>query len=261
MFKFLKSNKKYEPLDKELRKYFENNLIWLTQEFPEPDIEKRKILCPTNNDFPIVWKYSKDNALEVLKIISENMQIDFNEIELDFYENGIKEINVGASSIFMQTDPNVQDSAGFFLNEKENGKFIISLDESLLEKPDILIATVAHELSHVKLLGEQRIDENDEMLTDFATVFFGLGIFNANAAFQFYNEPDRWGYSNLGYLKIEEWAYALALFAFIRQEDNPQWQQYLSKTIKSEFEKSLQYMIENEDDIFMFDDEKNKTSQ
>jgi hypothetical protein len=98
-------------------------------------------------------------------------------------------------------------------NEKVDGKYSISLDEALLEKPESLIATIAHELSHVKLLGEKKLEQNDEMLTDFTTVFFGLGIFNANCAFQFYKQNDRWGYSNLGYLKIEEWAYALALFA------------------------------------------------
>ena len=78
-------------------------------------------------------------------------------------------------------------------------------------------------------------------------------FFNANAAFQFYNQTDRWGYRNLGYLDIEEWAYGLALFAFIRYEDNPDWKKYLSRTIKSDFNKCLQYLLKNEKDIFRFE--------
>lgn len=255
MFNFLRSNKKYVPLEKELRKYFENNFLWLMQEFPEPKIEERKILTPTIEDFPIKWNKTKENAFEVLNVVCKNMQIDPTAIELDFHENGIKEIDIGSSVIFMEPDPENPEAAGLYQNEKVEGRYRISLDETLIEKPETLIATIAHELSHVKLLGEKQLDQNDEMLTDFTTVFFGLGIFNANSAFQFYNQPDRWGYSNLGYLKIEEWAYALALFAFIRHEDDPEWKQYLSKTIKSDFEKSLRYMIDNEEEIFKFDDE------
>lgn len=254
MFKFLKSNKKYEPLNKELRKYFENNFLWLMQVFPEPKIEDRQILTPTIESFPINWNKSQENAFNALKIICGNMQIDHNEIEIDFFNNGIKEINMGASVIFTQSDPHNPEAAGLYHYEKTNGKFQISLDEALLENPEKLIATIAHELSHVKLLGEKKIEQNDEILTDFTTVFFGLGIFNANTAFQFYNQTDRWGYSNSGYLQINEWAYALALLAFIRNEDEPDWKRFLSKTIKSDFEKCLRYMIENEEEIFRFDD-------
>ncbi len=226
------------------------------QEFPEPKIEHREILTPTTKHFPIKWNKSIENVFDALKIICENMQIDPNEIELDFYDNGIKEIEMGTSVIFMEPALEASEAAGLYHHEKVDGKYHISLDEALVESPDALISTIAHELSHIKLLGENKLAENDEMLTDFATVFFGLGIFNANTAFQFYNQIDRWGYRNLGYLKIEEWAYALALWAFIRHEDKPEWKQYLSKAIKQDFEKSLQYMIDNEDDIFKFDDEK-----
>lgn len=256
MFNFLKSNKKYEPLDKELRKYFEHNFLWLMQEFPERKIEDHRILTPTTSDFPIEWNKSQENATEALKVICGNMQLDPNEIELDFYDNGLKEIDMGTSVIFMESDPDNPEAAGLYHHEKVDGKYRISLDKALLERPDSLIATIAHELSHVKLLGEKKLEQNDEMLTDFTTVFFGLGIFNANCAFQFYNQIDRWGHSNLGYLKIDEWAYALALFAFIRHEDEPEWKQFLSKTIKSDFEKCLYYMIDNEEEIFKFDDDR-----
>lgn len=227
------------------------------QEFPEPDIEDRKILTPTPEHFPITWNNNENSALEVevLEIICKNMQIDHSEIELDFFENGIKEINMGSSVIFLESAPDSFEPAGLYHTEKINGKFNISLDQALLEEPDILIATMAHELAHVKLLGEKKLKENDEMTTDLATVFFGLGIFNANAAFQFYNQSDRWGHSSLGYLSTEEWAYALALLAFIRNEDEPHWKNHLSKSILSDFERSLQYMIDHEEEIFNNEEE------
>lgn len=51
-----------------------------------------------------------------------------------------------------------------------------------LDEPEHMIATLAHEIAHIKLLGENRMEENDEIMTDLKTLFFGLGVFNANAA-------------------------------------------------------------------------------
>ncbi|MEX0966516.1 MAG: hypothetical protein WD077_04710 [Bacteroidia bacterium] len=138
---------------------------------------------------------------------------------------------------------------------RKNGKYHIALDRGNLQRPEILVATIAHELAHVKLLGEKKLETNDEYLTDLTTVFFGLGIFNANSCFQFYQSGARWGYNQLGYLRQEEWAYALALLAFMREEQNPEWSNFLCTSIKSDFKKSLKYIFENKNQIFNFDDE------
>ncbi len=254
MLNFFRSNKKFEPLDYDSRKYFENNLLWLCQEFPEPTLEERKVLIPTSEDFPIEWNASEQNAFDVLEIICKNMQINSKNIEVDFYENGLKEIGYGGNRIFLEPDPENSEAAGYYHETNKNGKSYISLDSALLENPENLIATISHELCHVKLLGEKNLEDNDEILTDLATVFFGMGIFNANAAFQFQSNSDSWGYSSHGYLKIQEWGYALALFTFSRNEDNPVWSEFLNKSIKDDFEKCLKYLLENESEIFQFKD-------
>ena len=107
-----------------------------------------------------------------------------------------------------------------------------------------------HELAHAKLMGHAKMDYVDEYLTDLATVFFGFGIFNANTAFQFRQSNDGWSWSDLGYLKIDEWAYALALLAYLRKEKNPEWAQYLNPSVKKVFEKSAQFISENENSLF-----------
>jgi hypothetical protein len=89
MFKNLFSTKKtYEPLDYEWRKYFENNILCLNEDFPEPTLDKRKVFCPIETDFPIKWDNSKENVFEIVKIVSQNMQINPNEIEINFYDEG-----------------------------------------------------------------------------------------------------------------------------------------------------------------------------
>lgn len=254
MFGKFKKKKKYEPLNYDDRKWFENNMLWLNQEFPDPKIEERKVFTPTKDSFPIVWDKSEKSAMKVLEIIAQAMNINTDEIDLEFYDANIKEINSGAAPIFIHQDETNTDSSGIFLEKNEFGKYTIAINKENLSSPDSLIATITHELSHVKLLGEQRIEENDEIITDLCTVFFGFGIFNANTSFQFHSSNDRWGYKQLGYMKIEEWAYALALFTFMRYEDAPEWSKYLNNTIKRDFDKALIYLIENKDEIFKFND-------
>src|SRR5688572_23737825 len=64
-------------------------------------------------------------------------------------------------------------------------------------------------------------------LTDLLTVFFGLGVFTANAAFSFQQWTNTatqgWQTERRGYLGEEEIGYALALFALLRGEHNPAW--------------------------------------
>jgi len=256
MFKNLfKSKKIYEPLDYEQRKYFEHNILWLNENFPEPSLEKRKVFVPTESDFPIKWNGSKKNAFEVLKIVSENMQLNPKEIEIDFYKEGLTEVNTGSSVIFLENDARDTFTGGLYYGKNENGKYEVSININLLNNQEALIATTAHELCHIKLLDEKKLEENDEYLTDLATVFFGFGIFSANSSFQFYQQNDRWGYGTSGYLKCDEWAYSLALFAFLRNENNPQWSEFLNPSIKKDFEKNLLYVLENENEIFNFENE------
>jgi len=84
-----------------------------------------------------------------------------------------------------------------------------------------MVAVLAHEIAHIKLPGENRMEENDERITDLTTIFFGLGIFNANAAFQTFADSKYYGWSQSGYLTQMEWGYALSLFAFVREEQEP----------------------------------------
>ena len=47
-----------------------------------------------------------------------------------------------------------------------------------------------------------------------------------------------------------DWGYLLALFAFVQEDDNPDWLQYLNKTLQKDFEHSINFMLDNQDLIF-----------
>ena len=112
-----------------------------------------------------------------------------------------------------------------------------------------LVATAAHELCHVHLLGDGRVprdEEDHEPLTDLLTVCLGLGIFGANAAVRDSTWADGrmhgWSVSRAGYLQQPTWAYALALFAHYRDERRAAWAKHLRTDVRSAYRAAERYL-------------------
>jgi hypothetical protein len=59
------------------------------------------------------------------------------------------------------------------------------------------------------------------------------------------NNYGSWGFSNTGYLSQSEWGYALALFAYIKNDIRPAWLKYLSKDVFAAFNKSIRFIQDN----------------
>ena len=225
------------PVHQQTRIWLENSFLTLLNFFGEQQTQYRKVLTAERNHFPIRFDGSERAAFETLRIVATQMEIPPDQITLDFYDENLRRITEGTPG-------------GLYWGKGETDKFEISIARSLLDEPEEMIAILAHELAHVKLLGEQKVTENDELLTDLTTVLFGLGVFNANAAFRTFNEAKHFGWSQMGYLSQMEWGYGLALFAYIRQELEPEWADYLCTNVKADFFKGLQFIADNEDLIF-----------
>ena len=131
------------------------------------------------------------------------------------------------------------------------GRSVVGIRDDLAARPVALVATIAHELGHVLLLGDRRISsgrEDHEPLTDLLTVYFGLGIFTANAAFEFrrvargqhtYDQASR-----LGYLTEPMFGYALARYAWLRGERDPAWARFLDANPRAFFKRGLRYLAD-----------------
>jgi hypothetical protein len=108
-----------------------------------------------------------------------------------------------------------------------------------------LAATIAHEIGHVRLLGEGRVspDRPDgEQLTDLTAVFFGFGVFSANAAFDYSRDSRGWRSSTLGYLGERLLAFGLACCAFRRGEQAPAWATALDTNPRVYLKQGLRYL-------------------
>lgn len=248
-----KRNTTEPSVNEKTREWIEYCFLWLINSFGKENIKSRKILTPDYNDFPILYNGQRQSAFDTLKIVAKQMEIDFDNIDLNIYKEGQEAIDTGSIlgyRIFMQNVKGQKYTNGLYFGQQENGKYLIGLEEKLLKDPIDIIASLAHELSHIKLLGEERIKGNYEHLTDMTTIIFGLGIFNANVAFQTKSGYDFRGWKRSGYLSQMEWGYALALFSYLREEENPAWITFLSKNVKSDFERSMNFIQNNPDNIF-----------
>ena len=141
----------------------------------------------------------------------------------------------------------------------DDGTPTISLNRELRADPEQLAATVAHELCHEVLLGDRtrgslsaggprfatvgetfehgdaggdsaanRLDADEEPLTDLAAAALGLGAFVANATLKERRTPAAYGYwwqlGRAGYLTSREIGYAMACLVYARGETGtPPW--------------------------------------
>ena len=226
---------------KEERMWIHYNFYWLIQQFGITKLRSLKVIKPTRSDFPITHDGSAASVFDVLKIVAKQMDIDIERIDLLLFQN-------------LQTKGATSD-AGYY-HAAENGRFEIAIEENIVKNAFKLVATIAHELAHIKLLGENRITENNEHLTDLTTVFFGFGIINTNAAYQeqFIVNAAARSYatesSTLGYLTQSEFAYALALFSYYRNEWNPSWRKHLSPDVRRLYKINSQFIRDNEASLF-----------
>jgi hypothetical protein len=232
------------PVPEASQKWLENAFSLLIDLFGEDPIRSRKVLVPHHTDFPIRYNGDISTAADTLQIVASQMEVAPNDILLDFYEDS-KSVSTGSlfgGEIHLNNYKNISASSGLYWGRHEDGKYHIWLEKKNLTDPEGLVATLAHEIAHIKLLGEGRIEKNDEHLTDLTVMVFGLGIFTANVAFRHYSTFRGWGYSSKGYVKQREWGYGLALFARLREEKDPAWAKHLTKNIRSDFAKSQAYL-------------------
>lgn len=251
---FSKKDNKECPIDHEMRLWMENSFLWLATQFGYENVATKPMLLPIPEHFPIRYDGSRESLAKTAEVVARQMEINIDDVNLDTYDQNIKEISSGfGNSIWTEVDKDSDEklSAGLYFDKNEGGKYDVFIEKGNLRDGENLVATLAHEFSHIKILGENRLDFNDEYLTDLTPVVFGLGIFNANSSFKEHKSFEGYGYNSLGYLKQREWGYALALYSFFREDENPDWIKFLRPNLRYDFRKSMDFINANTDKVFM----------
>ena len=169
----------------------------------------------------------------VVDFACARMAVDRTALSLELFDGSAEQLKARRSG--------QKRTVGHFL--MEDGRPVIAIDLAESADPTYVMAIVAHELCHVRLLGQDRIKRTraeKERLTDLLTVYFGFGALAANGAFRYatggrswtveargsldertLNAPLNDGYQRLGYLNEREFGYALACYSKLRAEPDP----------------------------------------
>lgn len=201
-------------------------------------------ITPTKNFYNWTFKGNEEDAEFILERTKEIMMINDATIKLKYFSDQPIEMSDGTIlSTPADINGNWKSASGIY-KELENEK-IIYIEKSQLKNTISLIATMAHELSHYILLGENRIEENDEYLTDLTAIAYGFGIFLGNSRFQHSKYQNTnfsgWEMSSQGYLPEQIIGYAMAWLSYNRNE-NTDYKKFLNKDLEKFFNKSFNYL-------------------
>jgi hypothetical protein len=219
-----------------------------------------RVILPTAEDFPDPYDGTPAAAEMIFRRVCAYMRVKRSSVDLEVFPDETEELR---KILPYWRGDGAKRCAGVYVHHKkddsdseegsEDENMVVAIRSTQLKDPLSLVATVAHELGHVILLGGRLLDSktpDHEPITDLLTVFLGLGIFTANSAGRFrqYQEDTRQGWSmqRLGYLPEEVYGYALARFAAERGEHKAEWVDHLSTNIRAYFKKSSAWLAKND---------------
>lgn len=233
------------PVEDEERKWIEDALQWLIQEFGVDYFLARRMVLPESSFFPDKFNGTEESVCALVSRVCSYMDVAPNRVEVELFsdrDDTVSKHNLGGEDY--------SGAAGLYLHPATStDRAKVSINVSKLKNPTALVATIAHELGHVILLGDGRLSREDkghEYMTDLLTVFLGLGIFTANAVVQFSqwqsHSHQGWSISRQGYMTEEQFGYALAACMWMRNETGDEWIKHLSLNAKHYFKASLKYL-------------------
>lgn len=238
------NKKKKLPITEADKTWIDEDLNWLCAEFGKEHFLEIRTITPTKDFYDRTFDGTEKDAEFILERTMELMNIRDAEIQLEFFTDQPIEMADG-TILTTPTDIEGSWSSAGGTYQKTGNEIIISIERGQLKNPISLIATISHELAHQILLGENRIEENDEYLTDLTAIAYGFGVFIGNSRFQFSASGFGWQSSGQGYLPEQIIAYAMARLSKLRKE-NPNYSKFLDKSLKKYFDQSWDWLMENE---------------
>jgi hypothetical protein len=239
------------PVDPVQQRWIEDSMQWFAREFGE-SAALGEVALPVPEFYPVAFAARPDQIRQQFRRVCRQMNVNPWRVILILRDKsgaglGVRRERGRVLALF---------------HKSWIGPDRIQLDTSSLADPLLLTAALAHELGHERLLGEGRVTtarEDHERLTDLITVYFGLGVFNANAAVTHWKAGRRCTATpvsapggamlssaekvlNLGYLDKDEFGYGLACWARLRGEREPRWMRYLNPAVRASMKQGLAYL-------------------
>jgi hypothetical protein len=204
-------------VDAETAAWHVKNFGWLLEEFGRDTFAERKLILPTAGYFQAEGKRDRDFAVRIFEQVKAYCGMSEWQVDLVADDNPL-----AVRSEFSHAMIAPQKHAiGTFA--AAGNRVQISYVPELLKRPEHLIATFAHELAHYLLATARSeppcADDEMEFLTDLTAVYFGFGVFLANARFNFEGSMNGWRMGRSGYLPEADLIFGLSIFLGMKEID------------------------------------------
>ena len=226
MAEFSRENESKCSVKEPVRVWIESSFTWMIKNFGIEQLIQNDPLTPDYANFPFKFTSKESDAENAVVFLCTQMNI-LEPVKVHVYQEGLREVG----GLYLAPHEEERYSSGLYWGKDNDGVYHVGLEKKMLGNPKLIVGVLSHELSHIKLLGEERIRKNNEHLTDLTSLFFGTGIFNAVIGG--------------GYLSEMEWGYALAIYAYLRGEEMPEWINFLDRNIKLDFKQSSNFIRDN----------------
>lgn len=234
------------PLNIREKTWVELRMKWLVDRLGFDRLQSVDVITPSDKHFPDSYSGSDQEVEHIFGRVCDQMGVPRESVELALFDGS-------------RHSPYIDDNRGTPLGLYEQRTAEAQRHTVWIERtqtPDLVrvIATAAHELAHCILLGDGLLTDSEadhEFVTDLLPVVRGLGVFAANAtlieeSYQLMRGSWR-TVSKAGYLPSRMFGYALAVFAWLRDEPQPIWARYLRGDPHSVFKSSLRYLRKTND--------------
>lgn len=237
------------PVDDAAKRWIEDRLHWLSDQFGRDVFTRRAVILPTNDFFPDPVDGSVESVRNLLNQVCGYMDVDPERVELEIFTDKSQLWLVNDDGKYLPTGP-----AGLY--EEGDHKTVIHIERSGINDLHNLVGTMAHELAHLRLMGEGRVtgeEYDNELLTDLTAAFHGFGIFLGNSPRNWESKYDLWPGTSLKrpeYMSLHMYAYVLAHCAWFRGQSRPDWYPFLSFDLKACFKQGVRYLMKTSDSTF-----------
>jgi len=239
------------PVDERERAWIQESITWFRDQFGDEPLH-RPVVLPTHDYFPPPFSGSDAEVLAMVRKVSGYMAVQRQKIRVKF----TNELDHAAGVARLVPALVAHSQGAAEAGDESPSQETITIERPAIRDPAKLVAVIAHELGHVRLLGEHRISmdrEDSEPLTDLATVYLGMGVFTANAAFDFGGNPRLRRAARLrglatgrtSYLTRQMSGYGLACLAWLREEPDPAWAKFLDTSPRGYLKQGLRYLKQN----------------
>lgn len=238
------------PIGEQEQRWIEKTSSFVFSHFLRDDPLINGIYIPEPAKIPLVHAdLTEANIHGVFRFIANSMRVDPDKINLVLRED--KKLHVASSpfggALYLETG-NV--TAGTYAEDSGVlGEHTVTLNVFPSDSMPRIIATLAHELAHYKLMSQSGFLTDCEYTTDLLPVFYGYGLFLGNHACNYLVNIDsqrlRYEYEASGYMTQAMFAYAMAVHAFFLQSETKHLLQYMRADLRHAFKASLDYLVES----------------